>query len=130
MKNKQIPYADSELFDVAPAPVYTGRQLDEIAFPLGGIGTGMLSLGGWGQLRDFELFNRPEKGLQFAYTFFTLYAKRGDEEPVTRVVQGPVGGINFTGRGSGVDRMNGAGLPHFRECRFTGAFPIARLDFA
>ncbi len=130
MKNKQIPYSDSELFDVAPAPVYTGRQLDEIAFPLGGIGTGMLSLGGWGQLRDFEIFNRPEKGLQFAYTFFTLYAKRGDEEPVTRIVQGPVGGVNFTGRGSGVDRMNGAGLPHFRECRFTGSFPIARLDFA
>jgi uncharacterized protein (DUF608 family) len=129
MKNKQIPYSDSELFDVGPPPVYTGRQLDEIAFPLGGIGAGTIFLGGWGQLRDFEIFNRPEKGLQFAYTFFTLYAKRGDEEPVTRVVQGPVGGVNFTGRGSGVDRMNGAGLPHLRECRFTGAFPMARLDF-
>ncbi len=31
--------------------IYTGESLREIAFPLGGIGTGTLSLGGRGQLR-------------------------------------------------------------------------------
>ncbi|MGQ9523441.1 MAG: GH116 family glycosyl-hydrolase [Armatimonadota bacterium] len=107
---------------------YTGRQLDEIAFPLGGIGTGSISLGGWGQLRDFEIFNRPAKGLSFQYTFFTLWAKPENGPSVTRVIQGPVGGF-FTGAGSGVDRSTGAGLPRFRNCRFSGGFPIARIDF-
>ena len=86
----KIPYTREELFNVGKPKVYTGRQLDEIAFPLGGIGTGMISLGGWGQLRDFEIFNKPDKGLMFQYTFFTLYAKQGEEQPVTRVLQGPV----------------------------------------
>jgi non-lysosomal glucosylceramidase len=124
-----IPYNDEELFAVGPRQTYRGRQLDEIAFPLGGIGTGSISLGGWGQLRDCEIFNRPHKGLQFQMTFFTLYARRGDEEPVTRVLQGPVGGF-LTANGSGVDRATGAGLPHMRSCEFTGEFPLARLDFA
>lgn len=108
--------------------VYTGRQLDEIAFPLGGIGTGSISLGGWGQLRDFEIFNRPSKDLTFAFSFFTLYTKRRNEQSITRVLQGPVGGINFTGAGSGVDRVSGAGFPHFRECKFIGEFPFARIE--
>jgi len=122
-------YTNEELFGAGKPKVYTGRQLDEIAFPLGGIGTGMISLGGWGQLRDFEIFNRPDKGLMFQYTFFTLYAKQGDEEPVTRVLQGPVGGT-YTAGGSGVTRMDGSGLPHMQECKFTGEFPLARLDFS
>ena len=124
-----IPYTREELFNVGKPKVYTGRQLDEIAFPLGGIGTGMISLGGWGQLRDFEIFNRPSKGLMFQYTFFTLYAKQGEEQPVTRVLQGPVGGA-YTGQGHGVPRLDGAGLPHMRECKFTGEFPFARIDFS
>lgn len=124
----RIPYPHDELFNAGKPKVYTGRKLDEIAFPLGGIGTGMISLGGWGQLRDFEIFNKPEKGLMFNYTFFTLYAKQGENEPVTRVIQGPVGGT-YTAHGSGVTRLDGSGLPHFRECKFTGEFPFARMDF-
>lgn len=127
MNNTRIPYTNKELFDIGNPTTYEGAQLDEIAFPLGGIGTGMISLGGWGQLRDFEIFNRPEKNLQFDYTFFTLYTRKGDEPPVTRVLQGPVGGRNFTHEGRGIDRMNGAGLPHFRGCKFIGGFPIAKI---
>ncbi|MBD3184356.1 hypothetical protein GF312_18880 [Candidatus Poribacteria bacterium] len=123
-----IPYKKDKLFDAGKPMTYKGRQLDEIAFPLGGIGTGSISLGGWGQLRDFEIFNRPNKGLMFQYTFFTLYAKKGESGAVTRVVQGPVGGF-YTGSGSGVTRLDGSGLPHMRKCEFTGKFPFARLDF-
>ena len=41
---------------------YEGCRLREIAFPLGGIGTGTFCLGGRAEYRDFELFNRPDKG--------------------------------------------------------------------
>ncbi|HOX06441.1 MAG TPA: GH116 family glycosyl hydrolase [Planctomycetota bacterium] len=120
-----------DLFRPGAPRVYRGRELDNIAFPLGGIGTGSISLGGWGQLRDFEIFNRPAKGLGFDCSFFTLYAKRAGEPAVTRVVQGPVGGADFGGDGSGrLHRGSGGGLPHFRSVEFEGAFPFARLTFA
>ena len=48
---------------------FRGDQLAMVAFPLGGIGTGSISLGGRGQLRDWEIFNRPEKGRFPTYTF-------------------------------------------------------------
>ena len=40
---------------------FSGRNLKMIAFPLGGIGTGTISLGGRGQLRDWEIYN-PGQG--------------------------------------------------------------------
>ncbi|MBT7100033.1 hypothetical protein HN937_21840, partial [Candidatus Poribacteria bacterium] len=128
--NPQIPYSREDLLNPGRPRTYRGRELDNIGFPLGGIGTGMISLGGWGQLYDFEIFNRPAKGLDFNYTFFTLHAQREGSDPVTRVVQGPVGGVSYTGRGSGVTRMDGSGLPHFSSVEFTGQFPCARLDFS
>ena len=127
-KNPQIPYALDELLGRGQPRRYSGRQLDQIAFPLGGIGTGSISLGGWGQLRDFEIFNRPHKGLMFEYTFFTLHTRSADGSSVTRVLQGPVGGDNWIGEGNGfAHRASGAGLTHFRTAVFEGAFPFARL---
>src|SRR5262249_55547999 len=41
---------------------FTGRRLAQIAFPLGGVGAGAIALGGRGQLRDWEIFNKSEKG--------------------------------------------------------------------
>jgi uncharacterized protein (DUF608 family) len=41
---------------------YDGEHLRRIALPLGGIGTGTISLGGRGDLRDWEIVNRPAKG--------------------------------------------------------------------
>ncbi|MCX6625093.1 MAG: hypothetical protein NTY38_29345, partial [Acidobacteria bacterium] len=52
--------------------VFRDEALREIAFPLGGIGTGMVSLGGYGNLRDWEIFNRPNKGSVLPFTFAAL----------------------------------------------------------
>jgi hypothetical protein len=41
---------------------YQGDKAREISFPLGGLGSGCLGLGGTGQLVDWEIFNRPAKG--------------------------------------------------------------------
>ena len=41
---------------------YDAGHLLRIALPLGGIGTGTVSLGGPGDLRDWEIVNRPAKG--------------------------------------------------------------------
>ncbi len=43
--------------------------------PIGGIGTGTISLGGRGQLTDLEIYNRPWKGNVPRNTFFALWFK-------------------------------------------------------
>jgi uncharacterized protein (DUF608 family) len=116
-----------DLFHIGSQRTFTGEERSQIAFPLGGIGTGSISLGGWGQLRDFEIFNRPAKGQGCYGAFLTLFAQRQGEESVTRVLQGPVAGpAEFP---HGYPRDAGAGLPHFAANTFTGTFPLGRLDF-
>ena len=55
-----------------------------IAFTLGGVGTGSISLGGRGQLRDWEIFNRPDKGRTPEYAFASLWVKPGGEAAQVR----------------------------------------------
>ena len=41
---------------------YSGKNTKEISFPIGGIGTGSIGIGGDGRLIDWEIFQRPSKG--------------------------------------------------------------------
>ena len=132
----KLPWTRKELRAEGAVRTYRGRQLDMIAVPLGGIGTGCISLGGWGQLRDWEIFGRPGKGNLNEAAFFTLYARPRGGQAVTKVLQGPSGGprmgppnmIPFQGGGSGAwGRAHGAGLPHFRTCECTAHYPFAEL---
>jgi len=120
-------------------PTYTGDHLKEIAFPLGGIGTGCVSLSGTGGLRDWEIFNRPNKGSIMPYTFATLWAQaqQPGQDPITRVLQGPPlppysgqGVDGFQGFGHGHQRLNGSGLPPMRSVTFAGVFPFGKVDLA
>ena len=128
MARKRIPYSHKDLHRRGPQPSYRGRHLDHIAFPLGGIGTGMVSLGGWGQLRDWEIMNRPAKGFTVPDSFVTLKVRQRGAEPITKVVQGPPGG-DYIGGGGSMPRQSGEGLPHFRKVTFKGHFPFATVQF-
>jgi non-lysosomal glucosylceramidase len=118
--------------------VFEGRRLDMVAMPIGGIGTGCVSLGGWGQLRDWEIFGRPGKGTVNDMAFFTLHCRSGGES-FTRVLQGPAGGprmgppgsLPFRDGASGHwGRSHGAGMPHFSGCTFTAHYPFADLSLS
>lgn len=106
---------------------FTGEALREIAFPLGGIGTGTVSLGGFGNLRDWEIFNRPAKGALIPFTFACARLSGGGlDKPLIRVLERqPLPPYNA---GHGVPRETGLGLPRFRQATFTGAYPFARLQ--
>ncbi|HET7768413.1 MAG TPA: GH116 family glycosyl-hydrolase [Chloroflexota bacterium] len=106
---------------------FTGEQLRTVAFPLGGIGTGTVSLGGRGNLQDWEIFNRPGKGKTLPYTFFSLWAQPEGGEAVARVLERRIL-PPFTGE-RGLPPNRAAGLPRLREARFTGAYPIAEIEF-
>jgi uncharacterized protein (DUF608 family) len=122
-----IPYSRAQLTARGPQRTFTGEHLSEIAFPLGGIGTGTVSLGGRGQLLDWEIFNRPAKGQLLPFTFAALWVKAQGEEAEVRILEAPPGPPY---RGSfGYLREQGQGLQHLKGARFTGAYPFARVDF-
>ncbi|MBI4873772.1 MAG: hypothetical protein HY822_03955 [Acidobacteria bacterium] len=112
-----------------PGRHFTGEALREIAFPLGGIGTGTVSLGGYGNLRDWEIFNRPNKGGILPFTYVAARIEGGGlKKPVIRVLEREV--LPPYPGGSGLLRETALGLPRFRQASFTGAYPFANLQFA
>ncbi len=115
---------------------YWGRKAREIRFPLGGIGTGCVSLGGAGHLVDWELFHRPAKNTLNGFSHFAVKAEARGRVRDARVLHGdtppPYSGTGpgrFSGLGFGVARETLSGLPHFRDVVFEGGFPIATLHF-
>src|SRR2546426_11886863 len=74
----------------APGRRFTRESLREIAFPLGGIGTGTVSLGGCGNFRDWEIFNRPNKGGILPFTFVSMHLGGGGlAKPLGPVIERP-----------------------------------------
>ena len=111
----------------ARARHYTGAALKEIAFPLGGIGTGTVSLGGRGQLRDWEIFNRPAKGRDLPLCFFAIWVKPDDGEAVARVLERRLLPPFVADRG--LSPWAVASLPRLQEATFVGSYPMAAVHF-
>lgn len=109
---------------------YDQNHLGRIALPLGGIGTGSVSLGGRGDLRDWEIMNKPAKdftpGLgNYKTPFFCLYAKPEKAESMTRIIEGPLEVGDYEGpRGS---KTPNAGFPRFANCSFAAAYPLGQV---
>ena len=127
MPRTHLPYPREELYRQGPQRTFHGRSLGEIAFPLGGIGTGTVSLGGRGQLRDWEFFNRPGKGVELPYTFFAIWAQPQGGEPVRRVLESRLQ-PPYT-RSHGLPSSALAGLPRLDSSSFFGAYPFAQVAF-
>ena len=123
----KIPYSNNEMFGRREQRVFTGQNLKEIAFPLGGIGTGTVSLGGRGDLRDWEIFNHPDKGKRLPYTFVGIWAKKAGSEPVARLLESQLQPSFSVGPGMPPDFL--CGLPRLQNARFKGEYPLAHIDF-
>ena len=121
-------YSRKELLRLGPQRTFSGSSVSQIVFPLGGIGTGSVGLTGVGGLRDWEIFNRPNFGGSFPYTFPILYAKEQGKDPLCRVVQGPVPPPHI-GAGGGDPHACGEGFPHMEHCTFRGEYPFAYIEF-
>ena len=108
---------------------YSGRGLNRVAFPLGGIGAGMVCLEGSGAIYNVSVRNRMDF-FNEPCTFAALCVK--GEENVARVLEGPIPDWKyFGGPGTG----NGAvgtpyGLPRFSRASFLARFPFATLEMA
>ena len=113
--------------DVSYPRRFTGRQLKMIAFPLGGVAAGSLSLGGRGQLRDWEIFNRPNKGFSPPYALPSIWIQAGDSKPIARVLEARIL-PPYEGQ-DGLGSNNSPGLSRLQEATFTGEYPLAHIRF-
>lgn len=104
---------------------YSGQNLRKVALPLGGIGTGTISLGGKGDLRDWEVLNRPGKGFQPEYSFFCIRTAVPGQEPQLKILEGPIDPSEYEGAFG--TKANHHGLPRFRECSFEAAYPLGQV---
>lgn len=108
---------------------YTADYLNQVAFPLGGIGAGMLCLEGTGALSHVSLRNRPEVYNEpCAFAAISIKQKNS----FARVLEGPVQprkifGSPDTGNGAGGTTY---GLPRFASATFRTRFPFGVVTLA
>ncbi len=106
---------------------YEGEYLNRVAFPLGGMGAGMVCLEGTGCLshvsvrHKMDVFNEP-------CTFAALCVK-SESGAVAKVLEGPVPGwkvFGSPGRGNGASGRS-YGLPRFEAASFLARFPFGTV---
>jgi len=116
--------------------VYQGEELRHIAFPLGGIGAGMICIQGSGMLGNFSIENSPDIHLE--PNIFSAICIKSEDGNYARVLEGQVpyhkifghpvvGGNGHNGTGNGLEGRN-YGLPRFRKSTFSSRFPFATID--
>jgi len=109
---------------------YSGEYLNRVAFPLGGLGAGMVCLEGTGAIshvsvrNEMDVFNEP-------CTFAALCIVK-DAENTARVIEGPVPGWKVFGApntGNGAAHTS-YGLPRFERASFLARFPFGTVTLS
>ncbi len=108
---------------------YAGAHLNRVAFPLGGIGAGMMCLEGTGCLSHVSLRHKPDV-FNEPCVFAALHVK--GSPGMARVVEGPVPGWKLFGVKDAGNGRGGAsyGLPRFRSASFLARFPFGTVTLA
>ena len=112
---------------------YDDGHLYRIALPLGGIGTGTVSLGGRGELRDWEIMNVPGKEYSTTPTgnnapFFAIYTKKQGAESRTRLLAGPLYSHEYASPSG--NPANHCGMPRFSRASFDAAYPFGQVNLS
>ena len=108
---------------------YSGLRLSRVAFPMGGMGAGMICLEGSGALSHVSLRNRPDVFNEPCV--FAAISIKGKHK-IARVLEGPVPSWKLFGQPGSANGANGAsyGLPRFRHAAFAARFPFATVKLS
>ncbi len=106
---------------------YRGEYLNRVAFPLGGLGAGMVCLEGTGALSHVSLRNRME--FFHEPCVFAALSVRGENGCTAKVLEGTVPAHKVFGAGGSANGAGGRtyGLPRFAQAEFLARFPFAEL---
>lgn len=107
---------------------YRGDSRQRIRFPVGGLGTGAISVDGRGRLVDVEIANTAAHGFTPRHLFFALHVAGADGAVDTRVLEGRLFDHEYEGPHGSPSPQ--AGLPRFHDCTFSAAYPFARIELA
>ncbi|MFN0204817.1 MAG: GH116 family glycosyl hydrolase [Planctomycetota bacterium] len=102
----------NENLQIKRKDTYTGEQLRNIAFPIGGIGTGFLALSGRGELVEWQIFNNVNKRARVPDSGFALLLKSE-------------GGFQTIPLQQFDAAKNG-----FEDVTFTGEYPVGTLQLS
>jgi uncharacterized protein (DUF608 family) len=107
--------------------IYSGRNLDHIAFPVGGIGSGMFCIEGSGAISHMSVRTFPD--LNNEPRIFAAISLKGIANG-TKILEGQVPEWKKFGPGLSALGSPGAlyGLPRFETAAFLARFPFATID--
>ncbi|MCG6915015.1 non-lysosomal glucosylceramidase [bacterium BMS3Abin03] len=113
---------------------YEGKNIEKIAMPVGGIGTGTISIGGNGQWHDVEIMNKPALGYygsdspkRAPFFMFWLQDDKGNKK--TKSLMGPVPLSEYQNSENNLVSLPNFGFPRFAESTFDAAYPFATVTF-
>lgn len=92
--------------------VYTGKALQDIAMPLGGIGGGHVSICGDGAIRQWCIFNKCNEGCVVPHSYFAIFTQTPGGSKAKFLQQSAI-----------------AELPVVRKVEFVGDYPVAELRY-
>jgi uncharacterized protein (DUF608 family) len=92
--------------------------------PIGGIGTGTISLSGHGALRDFEIRNSPAKDFNPPGAFLAVRAAGAGGQVFQRALEGPIRAALLGWDGT---KVPNAGMPRFARNDLAAAYPLAQV---
>jgi uncharacterized protein (DUF608 family) len=134
--SKAIPYSKKELYSDKNLPALRGRNLLQVALPMGGIGAGCICLNGQGGLQDFSIRNAPaisavaDGHFPQDSAFATLYIS---SKGIARLLEGPMPTERIYDqglKGQGYRAGGFEGLPRFRNCTFKGEYPFGYVNLS
>ncbi len=106
---------------------YSGDSLKNISIPLGGIGTGDILIGGRGNIKAMEIFNRAAQTGELPYmTFFSIWFKEENNVAASRILESRLPD-NSPGP-YGIERRQLSGLPRFEKSKFTSRYPFVNIE--
>lgn len=110
--------------------IFSGSNLDRLAFTLGGLGAGNICIKGTGALGSFCIRNAP--GVYWDPTVFSAVTILGEKKE-SRIIEAPVPDMDITAHytESGYGLVGRPyGFPRFSKGEFSSHFPFAEIRLA
>jgi len=106
---------------------YKGKYFNHIAFPIGGIGAGMICLEGTGVISHVSVRNAPD--LFYEPLIYTTLFVKGENDSIAKVIEGPVPKRKYFGSHMSGEVLGWTsyGLPRFKSATFLVRFPFGEI---